>query len=195
MRCGTCCKNGGPTLHREDAALVPNAIPWSALVTFRKGEFAYHPTLGRLIELPTDMIKIKGKNKGFTCIFFEIETNDCTIYTERPVECRTLACWAPEPVMEMFLKDLLERTMIFGHGPLKEIMDDYDTRFPPARLMQYLTEKNRAAIARMEEEDRAYRDRLINEGISKVNTLDLFLGRPVSMLRAAMETLFRDPCT
>ncbi len=44
IRCGTCCKKGGPVLHHEDKDILRGGhVGYEHLVTLRKGEQAYNP--------------------------------------------------------------------------------------------------------------------------------------------------------
>ncbi len=188
-RCGTCCKKGGPTLHTKDASLVRHQrLSVASLVTFRRGELAYHPTELRLIELHTDMIKIKGKNHSFECLFYEEAEGMCSIYEDRPLECRTLECWNPGPLMDMFLKDLLVRKDIFSKS-LYEVIDEYDTKFQPSRLLELLKQGDKLGVARLEELDQEYRESLITSGIALEGEMDALLGRPLTLLRRAFESI------
>ncbi len=160
-----------------------------ALVTFRKGELAYHPVKGMLIELPYDMIKIKGKIGGFTCIFFKESTNSCLIYENRPIECKTLECWNPDPLISMFLKDLLNRKMIFKDKTLREIFEEYDRLFAPSLIRRLVALHDTNGLMDLERKDQEFRNKLKKSCPLKENAYDALLGRPVSVLREAFESL------
>lgn len=94
-RCGTCCRNGGPTLHLEDQPLVDaGKIPLKFLMTFRQGEPVYDNVADRIAPSVTDIIKIKAKpGTPSQCPFYHPEGKGCRIYDHRPLECKTLECW------------------------------------------------------------------------------------------------------
>jgi Fe-S-cluster containining protein len=93
-RCGTCCKKGGPSFHRADKALIEKGVIHSKyLYTIRQGEMAYDNVRQRLEPVSSDVIKLKGKGESWTCILFDEKQNECTIYENRPIECRALKCW------------------------------------------------------------------------------------------------------
>ena len=191
MRCGTCCKKGGPTLHTQDAQVLERrGLKVADLVTYRKGELAYHPTKCSLIALHTDMIKIKGKNHSLECLFFEEAESRCTIYENRPLECRTLECWNPRPLIDLFLKDLLTRKDIFRDS-LHEIIDEYDSLFSPSLLFELLKKGDRQGVLRFEDNDRDYRAQLIARSIVKEEEIDALLGRPLTTIRIALESIIQ----
>ena len=93
QRCGTCCKAGGPALHLEDRALVQSGkIPLKDLYTIRKGELARDNVKGTLQPVASELIKIKGQGRSWTCRCYHEESKGCTIYKDRPLECRVLNC-------------------------------------------------------------------------------------------------------
>ena len=86
-QCGTCCRKGGPALHKEDRHLVMDGlIPAEALYTIRAGEPVQDNVAGRRSYADTDIIKIKGKGDGWCCRFLDDESSRCTIYDRRPAE-------------------------------------------------------------------------------------------------------------
>lgn len=110
MRCGTCCKKGGPSFHHADKALIEDGIIHSRyLYTIREGELAYDNVKQCLEPVSSDVIKIKGKNKKRTCIFFNESQSACTIYENRPVECRALRCWDTKALEDLYANQRLTR--------------------------------------------------------------------------------------
>ena len=70
-RCGTCCRKGGPSLHRQDKDLVDKGlIAAKRLFTFRQGEPVYDNVMDRVVPAATDIIKIAGHGGSWTCCFF-----------------------------------------------------------------------------------------------------------------------------
>ena len=70
IRCGTCCEKGGPALHAEDKALVEaGRIHTRYLYTIRKGERVHDNVRNCLIPATSDIIKLKGKNQSWVCVF------------------------------------------------------------------------------------------------------------------------------
>ncbi len=109
-RCGTCCKKGGPSFHHADKTLIKEGVIHAKyLYTIRKGELAYDNVKQCLEPVSSDVIKIKGKNKSQTCIFFNEPQSVCTIYENRPIECRALRCWDTEALEDLYAKRRLTR--------------------------------------------------------------------------------------
>ncbi len=115
QRCGTCCKAGGPALHREDIGLVQSGkIPLKDLYTIRKGELARDNVKGTLQPVASELIKIKGQGRTWTCRHYHAESKGCTIYNNRPLECRVLNCRDTAAIEAIYnqqrltRKDLLE---------------------------------------------------------------------------------------
>jgi Fe-S-cluster containining protein len=92
-RCGTCCRAGGPALHHEDIELVQSGkIPLKDLYTIRAGELARDNVKGTLQPVTSELIKIKGAGSTWTCCYYDPDSKGCTIYADRPLECRVLNC-------------------------------------------------------------------------------------------------------
>ena len=109
IRCGTCCMKGGPTLHEEDAILFEKGILGKCHVyTLRKGEVVRNID-NALMVLEQEIIKIKGKDESWTCMFFDDEKKACSIYKHRPIECRALKCWDLSGFKEVMARPCLRR--------------------------------------------------------------------------------------
>lgn len=192
-RCGTCCQKGGPALHIEDKHIIKTYVSIDNLITFRKGEIAYNPETGQLIELPSDLIKIRGNKKDdYTCIFFDKTTSSCLIYEHRPLECKLLKCWAPEEVINIFLKNLLTRKDIFD-GKLLKLFIDYDNLFSLGHIKQLLIEKEYSSLNTVIKQDIMFRKKaiqLIKSYNLPITTLNPLLGRPVKVIIKGLTKIF-----
>ncbi|MGD9151673.1 MAG: YkgJ family cysteine cluster protein, partial [Desulfobacterales bacterium] len=110
QRCGTCCHKGGPSFHQADKALIESGeIPSKYLYTIRKGEMAYDNVRQCLEPVGSDIIKIKGKGNSWTCLFFDEAQAACTIYDNRPIECRALKCWDTAELEALYARKRLKR--------------------------------------------------------------------------------------
>jgi len=115
MRCGTCCRKGGPALHEEDnKILLAGHIEREHLITIRKGELAFSPLSNRLEPIEREFIKIAGKGKGWVCCFFDEKKSTCTIYAHRPLECRLLKCWDTAELLSVIGQKTLSRADIIS---------------------------------------------------------------------------------
>jgi len=129
-RCGTCCKKGGPSFHRQDKDLIENGlILLTDIYTIRKGEPAYDNVNMRNIYADSDIIKIKSCKGTTACIFFDEPKDDCKIYAHRPVECRVLTCWDTVEIERIYSKDRLVRKDLLSHiHGLWDLIDDHQNR-------------------------------------------------------------------
>jgi Fe-S-cluster containining protein len=130
IRCGTCCEKGGPGLHRDDRALIEKGmIPCKYLYTIRRGEIARDNVKGCLKPVDSDIIKIKGKEDTWTCVFFDEAERSCTIYEHRPLECRALKCWEPQELETIYAgRRLSRKDLISGVEGLWDIVKDHQKR-------------------------------------------------------------------
>jgi len=72
MRCGTCCRKGGPVLHHEDKKILREGhIGYQHLITLRIGERAYNPVKEMPETIPTELVKIADKGFDRSCLFYD----------------------------------------------------------------------------------------------------------------------------
>ncbi len=130
VRCGECCRQGSPTLHREDLELLRSGkIPWGRIMTLRSGEPVRSPFDGRPFVLSEERIKIREKDGSQECFFLDAETERCGIYADRPLQCRAQACWDPMPARDLAEQPFLLRADIFeGVGVLLEMIGEHENR-------------------------------------------------------------------
>ncbi|MEW6067661.1 MAG: YkgJ family cysteine cluster protein [Nitrospirota bacterium] len=115
IRCGTCCIKGGPVLHHEDKRiLLEGYVSHQHLLTIRKGEPAINPVTGRLEPAPQELIKVRGKDEGWSCLFYNEKKAACTIYKNRFIECRLLKCWDTSDLISIMGKDTITRSDIIN---------------------------------------------------------------------------------
>ncbi len=116
VQCGECCKKGSPVLYLEDLELLRlERIPWSKVFTIRKGEPVTKPEDGRVSYLIDERIKIKEKPGSKECVFWDSTTYLCTIYEDRPLQCRAQACWDMKSYEELKDQPYLTRRDLFSH--------------------------------------------------------------------------------
>jgi Fe-S-cluster containining protein len=130
VECGECCRKGSPTLQLEDLEILQSGqIPWDSLYALRKGEPARSPFDGRPFILPEERIKIREKDGTQECVFLDSATNQCSIYSDRPLQCRAQACWDPTPARDLVEQPFLLRKHLFERVEvLLEIMAEHDSR-------------------------------------------------------------------
>lgn len=130
IRCGTCCKKGGPSFHLEDKNLIEKGIiPSKYIYTIRKGERSYDNIKGCFFPAPSDILKIKGQKGSWTCVFLDETNNNCTIYEDRPMECKVLKCWDTREIEKIYSKNRLTRQdLISSIERLWELIVDHQER-------------------------------------------------------------------
>lgn len=192
--CGTCCIKGGATLHSDDLALIRNgALDLTELVTLRAGEMAHDPVQGILAPLDEEIIKLRGRGNTWTCIFYEPEGSACTIYENRPMECRVLDCNNTDPLAEIYDRDRLSRSDVLPQGhPMLDLAAEHESKCPPHEL----THLGKAArdedidayrqLVEMVTYDRELRRLAMERAGLPEESLDFFLGRPMEALMATV---------
>ena len=130
VQCGECCTMGSPTLVSGDLVhLQDDKIPWNQLIALRMGEPAHSPYTGETIYLEEERIKIREKPGTQECVFYESDTFLCTIYDNRPAQCRSQECWDPRPGLNLASAPLLNRRELFGDiDTLRTLIDEHDEK-------------------------------------------------------------------
>ena len=189
IRCGTCCEKGGPGFHQEDRILIDTGvIPSRCLFTIRKGELAYDNVQGGLMPLDSDIIKIKGKADTWTCIFFDESSKQCSIYDDRPLECRALKCWDTRELEEMYARRRLTRDDLIAEVEgLWDLIQDHQKRCDYARIQNLIKDlagsfKNNARrkLAELIKYDIEMRELVVSKGGMDPEMLDFLFGRPLT---------------
>lgn len=191
-RCGECCRKGGPALHKADLdVLATGVIRRRHLFTLRKGEQAWDHARGVLSLVEQELIKIKGMGGEWTCCLWNPEIFDCSIYKDRPAECRALNCWDTAELEAMYAEDRLgRRDLVNTKGGLWSIIEEHEERCAvPA--FQGLVESWRSgggtgaeALVEALRFDEAVRDLLCARAGADPAELDFLLGRPLVVVAA-----------
>ncbi|BDQ38479.1 hypothetical protein SYK_28390 [Pseudodesulfovibrio nedwellii] len=193
-RCGDCCRNGGPALHKADLPLIQDGtIALSEIVALRPGEWVYDQPKQKVAPLDAEMLKLKGRDGTWTCIHFSPEGNTCGIYGARPIECEVLFCKDIEPLRAMYTIDRLTRVDLMPEGhPLLELMAEHDKRCAPAEMEQL----GKAAREGDHEAGKSLKEmvvfdmelrHLVPEKTGMASEMnDFFFGRPLRILLAGM---------
>lgn len=189
--CGTCCRNGGPSLHEEDRPLVENGLVHTRqLYTIRKGELARDQIRGGLVRVDSELIKIKGHGRSWTCLFLDEDSHRCRIYAHRPLECRELECWDTSRIEQVYDRGRLDRrALLSGIQGLWELIEEHERRCGYDRLRNWLQSMNgsraqeaRARLSESKTFDVELRKLLVARGCVEPGQLDFLLGRPVEMV-------------
>jgi len=188
LRCGTCCRKGGPALHLEDRDLVlQGLIHTRHLYTIRKGEFAKDPVRGELIRVDGDIIKIKGREGSWVCRFLDEDANACRIYEHRPIECRQLECWDTARLEQVYRHGRLSRKdLLTDVQGLWELIEDHERRCDYDRIRRVPGGRPGTGAAEIDggpaeitRYDAELRRLMVARGGLEPEMLDFLLGRPV----------------
>jgi Fe-S-cluster containining protein len=187
VRCGECCLAAGPTLQKTDLSLFFSCvIKKTQLYTIRKGELVQDNIHDTLKFSNQEFIKFKELEAGKGCILYDGAKNACTIYDERPSQCRAFACWddgefkavfsGPKANREDIIRDPNLLRLISAH---KKICD-YQVISNYVKQIEQQGEKALKKVLKILQYDRDIR-RLTHEKLSiDLRELNLLYGRPLT---------------
>ena len=161
-------------------------IPAKHLYTLRKGELVNDSIKGCLLPLESEMIKTKGRNRAWTCVFFDKTGPACRIYEHRPLECRILKCWDTRDIEAAYSQNrLMRKDLLSGIPALWSLIEDHDQRCSHVTVRKLLDSKSGGAAAikafqEMVEYDRSIRVLVVEKAGVEADMLDFIFGRPLS---------------
>lgn len=183
-RCGKCCSESSPSLIKQDMRLLMSGILSPENVyTIREGEPVRSGS--DMYESFIEIIKIKENKKSANCIFYS-EGLGCTIYEDRPLQCKEHKCWETEAPLYGLEESAIKREDIFGSVDI--IMDaikKHNDKCSYKRLssaIARLNENNEDAlddIIDMLQYDTYIRPFLEKKFNVPSTAMDLILGRPL----------------
>lgn len=193
--CGTCCRKGGPALHRQDLELIRDErlLP-RHLFTIRQGEPAYSPLTGAIEPASVELVKTATMPGEWACCFYDELRSTCGVYAHRPLECRLLKCWAPGDLLDIIGQDTLTRRDIIEPGhPILQLLDRHDDECPSANITSWIpTDPARGnhpdqlnTLTKLIEKDLVIRRKALGEfGLGRAEEL-FFFGRPLFSILGA----------
>ena len=133
IRCGTCCRQGSPTLTRKDLVLFrANALKPEHLVTIRQGEPVYDSRTEKIEHAEREMLKIREHAESRTCILYDrsnvAQARACSIYESRPDQCRRQECWNPDSSPASDAAPLSRQDLLKGLGELWDVIERHEER-------------------------------------------------------------------
>jgi Fe-S-cluster containining protein len=163
-------------------------IPSRYLYTIREGELAHDNVKGCLKPVESDIIKIKGKESGWTCIFFDEVNKGCTIYDDRPLECRALKCWDTRELEQIYATARLTRKdLVSGVKGLWDLIEDHQARCDYKKIRPLIKELSGVKPARARQKlleiiryDGEIRNLVVSKGGLEADMLDFLFGRPLT---------------
>ncbi len=201
IRCGECCLRSSPSLQITDVPLVyESVIKRSDLYSVRVGELVQDNIRDELKVTDTDLIKVREKESGGGCIFYDGAEKRCTIYGHRPAQCRALACWDESEFMRVYAKPKAGRKEIIHDQTLLRLIDEHEKRCAYAQLdncVKKIESDGEKAVEKILEILKFDHDIrcLIPEKLGvDSDEMDLILGRPLTetIIMFGLEVV-RDP--
>jgi Fe-S-cluster containining protein len=186
IRCGKCCTESSPSLMKADMSLfVSGVLSYENTYTIRDGERVRSKGDGNIYESFVELVKIKDKDRTSICVFYK-DNEGCSIYENRPSQCRAYKCWAPENLMSGLEEKALRRSDIFGSiDLLMEVIERHEAKCSYKRLsdaFDRLAEGREDAvedIMDMLQYDTYIRPFLEEKFNVPSTAIDLILGRPL----------------
>ncbi len=189
IRCGTCCRKGGPALHIEDKPLVETGkIPAKFLFTIRKHEPSFDNIKNTIIPAGSDIIKVKAQKGSRSCVFFDESISGCSIYEHRPIECKALKCWDTREIYRLYaVNRLTRRDLLSNIKGLWDVILDHQDRCSYQKVNRLVnkiknTSDNRTALAELKKiiaYDANIRSLTIKQGGMDNAMLEFLFGRPL----------------
>jgi Fe-S-cluster containining protein len=163
-------------------------IPSKYLYTIRRGEYAYDNVKRCLMPVDSDVIKIKGKEDSWSCIFFNEPNKECTIYDDRPVECRALKCWDTGELEKLYARHRLTRADLISEVEgLWDLIEDHQERCDYGKIKKLIGSLDgprkvqaRKKLQEIIQYDTEIRILVLEKGGLDPGMLDFLFGRPLT---------------
>jgi Fe-S-cluster containining protein len=186
-RCGECCLAAGPSLQKSDLPLFFNHVLDSThLYTIRKGELVRDNINDALKFTDQEIIKQKDRETGKGCILYDDGEKACTIYADRPSQCRAFACWDSEEFKAVFAEPKATRKDIIRDPNLLRLISahektcDYQVISHYVKQIQQKGDSIIREVLKILQYDQDIR-RLTHEKLGiDPRELDLLYGRPLT---------------
>ncbi len=191
IRCGKCCSEGSPALMKEDMRLfISGVLSYDNTYTIREGEMVRSKGDGQAYESFIELVKIKDKEGTPACIFYKGD-GECSIYENRPAQCRAYQCWTNDSLNENMIEGLeknrLTRRDLFSSvDVLLGVIDKHEEKCSYKKLsgvFERLAEGDEDAvedIMDMLQYDTYARPFLQEKFNVPESAFDLVLGRPLA---------------
>lgn len=187
IRCGKCCSESSPSLLKEDMALfISGVLSYDNTYTIRDGERVKSKGDGNIYESFIELIKISDKDGTQVCVFYK-DKEGCSIYENRPLQCRMYRCWVPENLMNGLEESALKRSDIFGSIDfLMEVIERHEEKCSYKKLSDAFdrlaggSEDAVEDIMDMLQYDTYIRPFLVERFNIPKNAMNLILGRPLA---------------
>jgi len=129
IKCGECCSKGSPTLTLDDVSLLRKGkIGPNDVFTIRTGEVVSDNRVESTLKNQEERIKIRETADDKTCVFYQKWNRECSIYDDRPAQCRLQECWDPKPEAFSDLSPLTRYDLLQDTGDIWQIIQRHDER-------------------------------------------------------------------
>ena len=163
-------------------------IPSRYLFTIRKGEFAYDNVKGCLMPVDSDIIKIKGREDTWTCVFLDEAEKECSIYNDRPLECRALKCWDTRELEQIYAgRRLTREDLISEVEGLWDLIKHHQERCNYAKIQDLIKDLDgrhrvdaQRGLAGIIRYDMEIRELVVSQAGIDRDMLEFLFGRPLS---------------
>jgi Fe-S-cluster containining protein len=187
IRCGECCIKSSPTLQTEDLLQVTKGlIPTHDLYTIRTGELVRDNIQNELKINENELIKLREKDPGKGCLYYDEKDRACRIYKHRPVQCSAQVCWDDSKYLETYKGPKLTRKEIIQDNILLGLMDQHEKKCS-YRVLEKLVRQIETQGAKAVEDlvellrfDHELRPFVSEKMGLAFNDMDLIFGRPLT---------------
>ncbi len=128
IRCGECCLATGPSLQKSDLPLFFNhVLDGTHLYTIRKDELVRDNINDELKFTDQEIIKLRDQETGKGCILYDDDEKACTVYADRPSQCRAFACWDDSEFKQVFSGPKADREDIIKDPNLLRLISAHES--------------------------------------------------------------------
>jgi Fe-S-cluster containining protein len=187
IRCGECCLATGPSLQKSDLPLFFNhVLDGTHLYTIRKDELVRDNINDELKFTDQEIIKLRDRETGKGCILYDDDEKACTVYADRPSQCRAFACWDHSEFKQVFSGPKADREDIIKDPNLLRLISahesacNYETISHHVKQIQQQGERVVQKVLKILQYDQEVR-RLTHEKLTiDPREMDLLYGRPLT---------------
>ena len=165
--------------------VLEGRIPASDLFTIRAGEMVRDNINGDLRTTEVEIVKIREREEGEGCVYYQESAKSCGIYPNRPAQCSALKCWDPADFMEVYAgrkaarKDLVQDPALLGLMERHETECNYGLLRSQVEMIRQDGEKAVERIIRILKFDYHLRPLVTQRLGVGPDELDFLLGRPL----------------
>jgi Fe-S-cluster containining protein len=160
------------------------------LVCLRSGEPANDPRQGGTHPLERELIKIRGKEGSWECVYFASNPTACSIYEHRPLECRSLSCTDTGEIFLAMDTPIIDRREYVAEGSaLWECIVEHDRLFPVAEAVRMAQQESGCSeLDRIIRHEMNFRQILAEKVGASDEELWAYFGRPLWMVLLPLDS-------